>query len=130
MLIPCLPPPWGSARLPHSLIPGHRKAPTALGVCPALPSLIPGHWKPPGWERAPQLKNQRVGTCSNMMSLLWLCGLYPGWGMGLSTGTRCCVPSSVLTLWAPRMTFIWLQREENLEVGSEPRELWSAIQVK
>lgn len=50
--------------------------------------------------------------------------------MDLSTGMRCWVLSNVLMLWAPRMTFIWLQRKENLEVRFEPQELWSTIEVK
>ena len=47
---------------------------------------LPG---PPSWEGAARVKDQRVGTCSNMMPFWLFCGLYPGWGMALSTDMRC-----------------------------------------
>jgi hypothetical protein len=52
-------------------------------------------------------------TCNNMMSFVRRWRLKSGWGMVLFTGMTSWVFSCSLMLWAPRVTFIELHREQS-----------------
>lgn len=55
----------------------------------------------------------RFPTCTNIMSLVRLAGLYSGCGMSVLTGMTCWVLSSFVMADGPRVRFIELHREQS-----------------